>query len=103
MQPNKQAPIEMPGAEFKQAGYRLIDQIADFIDNISRKPVTTHVGPGELQRILGVDPLPQQGRPANEIVNRASDLLFGYSLLNGHPKFFGYITSSAAPIGALAD
>jgi aromatic-L-amino-acid decarboxylase len=103
MQPNRQAPIEMPGAEFKQAGYRLIDQIADFIDNISRKPVTTHVGPVELQRILGVDPLPQQGRPANEIVNRASDLLFGYSLLNGHPKFFGYITSSAAPIGALAD
>jgi glutamate/tyrosine decarboxylase-like PLP-dependent enzyme len=26
-----------------------------------------------------------------------------HSLLNGHPKFFGYITSSPAPIGALAD
>ena len=26
-----------------------------------------------------------------------------HSLLNGHPKFLGYITSSAAPIGALAD
>ena len=25
------------------------------------------------------------------------------STLNGHPRFFGYITSSAAPIGALAD
>lgn len=93
----------MRGAEFKQAGYRLIDQIADFIDNISGKPVTTNTGPGELQRILGAGSLPQQGRPAGEIVNRASDLLCGYSLLNGHPKFLGYITSSAAPIGALAD
>ena len=30
-------------------------------------------------------------------------MLFNHSLLNGHPKFFGYITSSPAPIGALAD
>jgi len=30
-------------------------------------------------------------------------LLFNYSLLNGHPKFSGYITSSPAPLGALAD
>src|SRR6202041_113473 len=89
MQPNRQAPIEMRGAEFKHAGYRLIDQIADFIDDISGKPVTTNAGPGEIRRILGVDSLPQQGRPAGEIVNRASDLLFGYSLLNGHPKFLG--------------
>ncbi|MGB6688950.1 MAG: pyridoxal-dependent decarboxylase [Terracidiphilus sp.] len=26
-----------------------------------------------------------------------------HSLFNGHPRFWGYITSSAAPIGALAD
>ena len=26
-----------------------------------------------------------------------------HSLFNGHPRFFGYITSSAAPIGALGD
>jgi len=30
-------------------------------------------------------------------------LLTGHSLFNGHPRFLGYITSSAAPIGALAD
>ena len=41
--------------------------------------------------------------PAGEIVTRASHLLFNHSLLNGHPRFLGYITSSAAPIGALAD
>src|SRR5258707_829651 len=26
-----------------------------------------------------------------------------HSFLNGHPRFFGYITASAAPIGALGD
>jgi aromatic-L-amino-acid/L-tryptophan decarboxylase len=29
--------------------------------------------------------------------------LLKHSLLNGHPKFLGYITSSPSPIGALAD
>jgi hypothetical protein len=29
--------------------------------------------------------------------------LFDHSLFNGHPRFYGYITSSAAPIGILAE
>jgi glutamate/tyrosine decarboxylase-like PLP-dependent enzyme len=29
--------------------------------------------------------------------------LIQHSLFNGHPRFWGYVTSSAAPIGALAD
>jgi glutamate/tyrosine decarboxylase-like PLP-dependent enzyme len=37
------------------------------------------------------------------MVGRAADLLFENSTFNGHPRFFGYITSSASPIGALAD
>src|SRR4029078_5818154 len=32
-----------------------------------------------------------------------ANLLFEHSLLNGHPGFYGYITSSAAPIGMLAE
>jgi glutamate/tyrosine decarboxylase-like PLP-dependent enzyme len=103
MLPKRNAPIEMEGSEFRRAGYRLVDQIAEFIDNIHGKPVTTNASSVQLSGIVGNDPLPEHGIPAIEIVNRASDLLFSYSLLNGHPKFLGYITSSAAPIGALAD
>ena len=33
----------------------------------------------------------------------ATGLLFDHSLFNGHPRFFGYITSSPAPIGMLGD
>ena len=47
--------------------------------------------------------LPENSSSAEEILSSASRLLIEHSLLNGHPKFFGYITSSPAPIGALAD
>ena len=36
-------------------------------------------------------------------LQNAADLLFEHSLFNGHPRFYGYITSSAAPIGMLAE
>ena len=100
---NRKTPIEISKEEFKKTGYRLIDTVAEFFDTIKIKPVTTGESPKQLQAILGNAILPEDGKSADEILSFASHLLFSHSLLNGHPKFFGYITSSPAPIGALAD
>lgn len=100
---NREAPIEISKEEFIKTGYSLIDTIADFYDNIKTKPVTSGESPKQLQAILGTAPLPENSSSAEEILSRAAQLLINHSLFNGHPKFFGYITSSPAPIGALAD
>ena len=47
--------------------------------------------------------LPESGREPASIASEAAELLIAHSLFNGHPRFFGYITSSAAPIGAFGD
>ena len=47
--------------------------------------------------------LPEIGADAGAVLETAASLLFDHSLFNGHPRFFGYITSSPAPIGALGD
>ena len=47
--------------------------------------------------------MPDSGTDPGELLDRAADLLFDHSLFNGHPRFWGYITSSAAPIGALGE
>jgi aromatic-L-amino-acid decarboxylase len=99
----RETPIQIDKEEFQKIGYQLIDKIAHFIDTIDKKSVTTGESPQQLQNILGSSPLPENGAPAAELLSRTSDLLINHSLLNGHPKFMGYITSSAAPIGALAD
>jgi aromatic-L-amino-acid decarboxylase len=99
----REAPIEISKEEFREIGYALIDKIADFIDTIENKPVTSGESPKELQDILGHASLPENGVSATELLSATSDLIFNHSLFNGHPKFMGYITSSAAPIGALAD
>jgi len=100
---NRETSIEISREEFKKTGYQLIDSISDFIGTIEAKPVTTGESPKEIQTFLGIDSLPETGSSVSEIVSKATELLLNHSLLNGHPKFLGYITSSPAPIGALAD
>jgi len=100
---HRETPIEISKQEFKEIGYQLIDSISDFLDTIRNKPVTPAESSEQLQKMLGDASLPEKGMPASELLNETADLLIKHSLFNGHPKFLGYITSSAAPIGALAD
>ena len=103
MSTDRSIPVKMNKEEFKKVGYYLIDSIADFFDNIESRPVTTGETVQQLQSILGTGSLPERGIAAEVIMKRATELLYDHSLFNGHPKFLGYITSSATPLGALAD
>jgi len=103
MAKNRETPIEIDKETFKKMGYELIDKLADFVETIGTKPVTPGESPAQLQQLLGTDPMPENGSPPDVLLTRATELLLQHSLLNGHPKFLGYITSSAAPMGALAD
>ncbi|PLW99147.1 MAG: aspartate aminotransferase family protein, partial [Marinilabiliales bacterium] len=100
---NRKASINIHREEFQKLGYQLIDRIADFIDTIDERPVTLNESQTKLQGLLGNISLPEKGASAEVILSKASDLMLNHSLLNGHPKFMGYITSSPAPLGALAD
>jgi glutamate/tyrosine decarboxylase-like PLP-dependent enzyme len=100
---HRETPIEISGQEFREIGHEVIDIISDFLDNIRNKPVTAAESSEQLQKYLGDPSLPENGTSSAELLNRTADLILNHSLLNGHPKFLGYITSSAAPIGALAD
>ena len=103
MSQNRTASVSMDKEEFRKVGHYLIDRISDFIDNIGERPVTSGETINQLQSLLGTIPLPDHGIGADIIMKRAVELLFDHSLFNGHPKFLGYITSSPAPLGALAD
>jgi len=103
MENNRVSPIEINKEEFRKIGYQLIDSISNFLDTIKARPVTPGESPTQLQKIIGTSSLPENGTSAETLFSKTCGLLFNHSLLNGHPKFLGYITSSAAPVGALAD
>ena len=101
--PSRQSPLEMTGGEFRVLGYDLVDRVADFLDSLPQRSVTRDTTPNKLQQLLGGEKIPEQGKDPAQLLSETSSLLFENSLFNGHPRFWGYITSSAAPIGALGD
>ncbi len=99
----RHASLDMGPDEFRALGHRLVDRIADFLGSIRDRPVTPGEEPDEVRSRLRQKSLPEAGEDAATLLNEVAELIIEHSLLNGHPRFFGFITSSAAPIGALAD
>lgn len=99
----RRAPPDLSGAEFRTIGYRLVDRIADYLDSLRERPITSGETPRQIRDVLGRGSLPGAGRNAGELLDEVASLLFDHSLHNGHPRFMAYITSSAAPVGMLAD
>jgi len=101
--PGRAAPLEIDPGEFRAVGHRLVDAIAGHLATLRDLPITRGEGPEEIRRALGGNGIPEEGTEPRALLESITPLLLAHSLFNGHPKFLGYITSSATPIGALAD
>jgi aromatic-L-amino-acid/L-tryptophan decarboxylase len=101
---SRTAPLEMTEEQFRSLGHELIDRVASFLASIREREVTPAESPDKVRAALeATQSLPEDGKQAGDLLNCAGELLFDHSLFNGHPRFCGYITSSAAPIGMLAE
>ncbi len=97
------SPLAMDGARFRELGHRVVDQIAAFLDHLPERAVAPDVTVAEIRRQLGGNGVPESGADPAELLDRALALLENYNRLTPHPRQWGYIIGSAAPIGALAD
>jgi glutamate/tyrosine decarboxylase-like PLP-dependent enzyme len=94
----------MDPATFRALGHDLVEQLASFLESLPDRPVTRNESPSAVRAALDLDgPLPDHGTPAGPLLSRTATGLFDHSLFNSHPRFFGYITAPAAPIGILGD
>jgi len=98
------APLAMSAEEFRLVGRQVVDRIAGLLESLPARPVSPGESPSAVRAALDAQSsLPERGTEAAALLDRAADLLFEHSLFNGHPRFWGYVTSSAAPIGVLGE
>ena len=94
----------MDAATFRTLGHHLVEQIADLLAAEPDRPVTPDESPSAIREALDLNgPLPDAGADAAALLAELPRRLFEHSLLNAHPRFFGYITAPPAPIGILGD
>ena len=101
--PDRNAPLDLPPDEFRRLGHALIDRIASHLETIGQRPVTTGDSPSDIRALIGQGALPATGTAPGELLDRTAEILYQHSLFNLHPKFWGYITASPAPLGVLGD
>src|SRR2546423_2298134 len=102
MMDQHKSPIDIDASLFREAGHQVIDDIADFLSSISSYPLTNAPTSKLLQEKLPKK-MPSAGTDPLTLLKETWQLLVENSLFNGHPRFWGYITSSPAPIGMLGD
>ena len=101
---NRDVSIDIDAEEFRQIGYNLVDQVTELISNIRDMPVTPAEDENTVKSHLMADKsLPEEGIDPGKLIHETTNLLIEHSLYNGHPRFWGYITSSPAPLGILGD
>jgi glutamate/tyrosine decarboxylase-like PLP-dependent enzyme len=99
----RNSPIDLSPDEFRALGHELVDRMADTLHDMPRGLVTQGADAATVRAALGRSPVPAGGSEPRALLHETVDLLGAHNLYNGHPRFFGFITASAAPIGALAE
>jgi aromatic-L-amino-acid/L-tryptophan decarboxylase len=92
----------MTPEEFRIAGHRLIDWIADYRAGLPDRPVMARTDPGEVREALPGDP-PEHPEGFEAIVRDLDAILVPGLTHWQHPRFFGYFPSNAPLSSVLGD
>ena len=88
--------------EFRDLALAAIDIVAQYYRELSSMPVMPATTAAELRKLL-YEPLPEgPGTPA-EIFRTIQDVVYPLCRHNGHPRFFGYISSPGTVGAAIGD
>jgi aromatic-L-amino-acid decarboxylase len=92
----------MNSDEFRKAGYRIVDWVADYRANVESRPVMAKTAPGEIKAQLPASP-PQQPESFDAIVGDLDRIVMPGITTWQHPRFFGYFPSNGLLSSVLGD
>ena len=68
---SRPSPLALDAETFRALGHRLVEQIADFLDAVPRRPVTRDASPSAVRQALGLTgALPESGMDAGELLEQ---------------------------------
>ncbi len=93
---------DMSPEEFKNSGYKVINWIADYFENLETRPVLPSVKPGDIKKQLPPGP-PLQPEKMDDIFADIDKIIMPGMTHWNHPDFMAYFNSTSSSAGVLAE
>lgn len=93
---------DMPSEEFRKNGYKLVDWVADYLNNIEKYPPLSKVNPGDILKRIPKTP-PTNGEDIENVLSDIDKILIDGITHWNHPGFMAYFNSTSSGPGILAD
>jgi L-2,4-diaminobutyrate decarboxylase len=102
MNPFPSAAPPLPADALRESGHELIDRMADYLDGVAGRPVSTP-RPASAIGSRFTRPLPLDGEPAEGVWQRVWDEVVDDSIHLAHPMYMGHQVAPPLPHAVLAD
>ena len=93
---------EWDAAELRRHGHRVVDLLVEHLTTLPDRPVFRPY-PRDLAEARLAAPLPEQGRPADELLDEIAVTVLSWPLGNGHPRWAGWVNGPPSPVAVLTD
>lgn len=87
--------------QVKEIGHKMLDEMLQYLQNISSKPVWNKV-PEQVKQDLN-KPMPVEPQPLCEVYEEFKESILPYSLGNTHPRFWSWVVGNGSIQGMLAE
>jgi aromatic-L-amino-acid decarboxylase len=88
--------------EFRAAGHKVVERLAEYFESIESKAVFPNADPKMIAGLFD-EPLPQGPEAMDEVLAELEEKLLPYCTHVGHPGYMGLITPSPNPVGVIGD
>ncbi len=88
--------------EFRQWGYRFVDWVADYFENVGQYPVRPAIQPGDIKKRLPEE-APVQGEPMEAVFADFQEIVVPGMTHWQHPSWFAYFSANNSPPSVLAE
>jgi aromatic-L-amino-acid decarboxylase len=92
----------MTPEEFRKNGYKVIDWVADYMENVEKYPVLAQVAPGEVRSKLP-KAAPEEGEPFEAILRDVHEIIMPGITHWQSPNFYAYFPGNTSPPSILGE
>ena len=88
--------------EFRRHGHELVDWVADYLETIEDRPITSDVKPGDIRAMLP-ETAPEQPEPFEDVVRDLDEIILPGITHWQSPGWFGFFPANSSPSSILGE